>query len=102
MNYTVVYFPVKMKHDLDKAKISCTVGNKEYCFWHGKKAENVLIFLIFCLPLDSVEKLSLDSTGKHWLLSNIVLPNKMSNFGVTKVYSSSLLCKDNNQFRNRI
>jgi len=48
--------------------------------------------------LDSVEKLSLDSTGKHWLLSNIVLPNKMSNFGVTKVYSSSLLCKDNNQF----
>jgi len=48
--------------------------------------------------LDSVEKLAFDTTGKHWLATSIQLPTKMANFGATKVYSSSLLCKDSSDF----
>ena len=37
---------VKKINNLDEEKFECTVGNKEICFWHGKKAENaVSLFL---------------------------------------------------------
>ena len=26
---------------IDKEKIECALGNKVFCFWKGKKAENV-------------------------------------------------------------
>ena len=42
----------------DERKIECAVGNREICFWQGKKAEIVLILFLtsgfavfFCLWL---------------------------------------------------
>ena len=40
-------FGQKKMHDLDEEKIECALGNKEFCFWQGKKAENaVFLFLM--------------------------------------------------------
>ena len=33
--------------NLDEEKIECALGNKEFCFWQGKKAENVLFFISY-------------------------------------------------------
>ena len=34
--------------NLDVEKIECALGNKGFCFWQGKKAENV-VFLFLML-----------------------------------------------------
>ena len=33
--------------NLDEEKIECALGNKEFCFWQGKKVENVLFFISY-------------------------------------------------------
>ena len=36
--------------NLDEEKIECTLGNRDFCFWQGKKAENVFyLFYIYQL-----------------------------------------------------
>ena len=37
-------------YNLDEEKIECALGNKELCFWQGKKAKNV-VFLYLMLEL---------------------------------------------------
>ena len=39
--------------NLDEEKIECALGNKEFCFWQGKKAENV-VFLFLTSGLAAV------------------------------------------------
>ena len=37
---------LKKIFNLDEEKIECALSNKEFCFWQGKKAENVLFLFI--------------------------------------------------------
>ena len=31
---------------LEEEKIECALGNKEFCFWQGKKAKNVMFIFL--------------------------------------------------------
>ena len=33
-------------YNLDNVKMECTVGDKEFCFWQGKKTETVVMLLL--------------------------------------------------------
>ena len=37
----------KMMYNLEEEKIECVLGNKDFGFWQGKKADNVGYGLIF-------------------------------------------------------
>ena len=37
---------IKKIYNLNREKIECTIGHKEFCFWHGERVENdVFLFL---------------------------------------------------------
>ena len=41
------YFGIKKMFNLDEEKIEYALGNKELCFWQGKKAENIVFCILY-------------------------------------------------------
>ena len=46
LSLKVNIFIIKKMHNHDEEKIECALGNMEFCFWQGKKAENDVFLLL--------------------------------------------------------
>ena len=72
-------------------KIGCTVGNKDFCFWNDKIAENVFVFLTLGLTVFIYLWLLLQPNSKIILTVGVFYYLCFSSFCIPRVAENSII-----------